>query len=70
LCLKVQLGFSFFLLSGSLVVKLGLELLFHLTFLLVALLVFFADLLLVKFTLIVNDFGPLVLREHGGSVDA
>ena len=70
LCLKVKFGFPFLLLSGALIIQLSLELLLHLALLLFALLAFFADLLLVKFALIVNDFSPLILREHGGPVDA
>lgn len=69
LCLKLDLGISFLLLSGAFVIQLIFKLLLHSPFLFFFLLALLADLLFIFLSLVVYDLSPLILREHGSAID-
>jgi len=70
--LGIMLNFCLLLLllPVPLLVKLRFKLLLHPSLLFIALFTFLAQLLLVHLSLVVDDLGPLILREHGGAIDA
>ena len=70
--LGIMLNFCLLLLllPVPLLVQLRFKLLLHPSLLFIALFTFLAQLLLVHLSLVVDDLGPLILREHGGAIDA